>query len=158
MNKTNKTKIICISGVTMAMYIAIMFATQHFAFLAFQVRIATALYSLSYIFPFLVLPLALANGLANFMGGLGILDLIGGFIVGLITSGGVYYVRRAKLPPVLIIPIIILGPALIVPVWLSYLIGVPYFTLVISLSLGQTPPAIAGYILVKMLERHLERM
>jgi len=135
-----------------------MFATQHFAFGAYQIRIATALYSLSYIFPFLIFPLGLANGLGNFMGGLGVFDVAGGFIAGIITGGGVYFIRRAKLPGLLIIPVIILGPALIVPVWLSYLIGVPYHILVISLSIGQIIPAFVGYILVKMLEKHMERM
>ena len=153
-----KVRIICFSGVTIALYIAIMFATAHFAFGAYQIRIATALYSLSYIFPFLVIPLGFANGLGNFMGGLGILDLAGGLVVGLITSGGVYLVKRFKLPKLLIIPIIILGPALIVPIWLSYLIGVPYHVLVISLSVGQATPAIIGYLLVTMLEKHIERM
>ena len=154
----SKTKTVCLSGVVMAMYIAVMFATQHFAFGAYQIRIATALYALSYLFPFLVLPLGLANGLANFMGGLGILDLIGGLIVGLITGGGVYIVKRKRLPKFLIIPVIIFGPALIVPIWLSYLLGVPYHVLVISLSIGQTLPAIVGYTLVKLLEKHVERM
>ena len=159
MNNLNKTKIICISGLIIAMYIVIMFATQHFAFGAYQIRIATALYSLSYLFPFLVLPLALANSLSNFLfGALGIFDIFGGFIVGIITAGGVYFVRRTKLPAIFIIPIIIAGPALIVPIWLSGLIGIPYFALVINLSIGQTIPAVVGYLLVKMLNKHLERM
>ena len=155
----NKTKKVCISGLIIAIYIVTMFASQHFAFMAYQIRIATALYSLSYLFSFLVLPLALANGLSNFLfGGLGIFDIFGGFIVGIITSGGIYLVKLCKLPAILIIPIIILGPALIVPIWLSGLTGLPYFALAISLSIGQATPAVAGYLLVKILNKHMERM
>jgi len=135
-----------------------MFVTQAFAFGAYQIRIATALYSLSYVFPFLVLPLALANGLGNSLGGFGILDLAGGFIVGIITSGTVYLTRRFKLPMILIIPTIILGPALIVPIWLSRLLGIPYIMLVLSIGIGQVTPAILGYILIKVFGNHIERM
>jgi len=154
----SKTKMICISGVVMAMYIVIMFATQGFAFGAYQIRIATALYALSYPLPFLVLPLALANMLANAMGPMGIWDMLGGFVIGLITSGGVYLVRRFHWPMILVIPVIILAPAFIVPIWLSYILGVPYFMLVISLAIGQTLPAIVGYLLIKILSNHVKRM
>ncbi|MCL2422268.1 MAG: QueT transporter family protein [Defluviitaleaceae bacterium] len=154
----NKTKIICISGIIMAMYIAIMFATQGFAFGAYQIRIATALYALSYTFPFLVLPLALANMLANAMGPMGVWDMLGGFAIGLITSGGVYLVRRFNWPMLLVIPIIILAPALVVPIWLSYILSLPYFALVISIGIGQILPAIVGYLLIKMLGTHVKRM
>ena len=150
----NKTKKLCISGVIMAMYIAIMFATQGFAFGAYQIRIATALYALSYTFPFLVIPLALANTLANSMGPMGVLDMVGGFIIGIITSGGVYLVRRFNLPMILVIPVIILAPALVVPIWLSYILNIPYTALVISLAIGQTLPAIVGYMLIKIFDIH----
>ena len=153
-----KTRIICISGVTMAMYIVIMLATQGFAFGAYQIRIATALYSLGYVFPFLVVPLALANSLANSMGPFGVFDLVGGFVVGIVTSGGVYLVRRFGLPAVLVIPVIIFAPAFVVPIWLSYLLNLPYLMLVVSISIGQIVPAVVGYLLIKMLGKHAERM
>ena len=160
MNKNiSKTKKLCISGIVIAMYVIIMFFTQHFAFLQFQIRIATALYSLSYIFPFLIVPIGLANALSNFMmGGLGPPDVIGGFIAGIVISSAVYLIRRFKLPMILIIPTIILGNGLIVPIWLSYLIGVPYFVLAISISIGQIPSGITAYLLIKLLDRHMERM
>ena len=54
-----------LSAVVMAAYVAVMYLTQSFAFGAVQIRIATALYALAYLFPFLTLPLALANSLSN---------------------------------------------------------------------------------------------
>ena len=147
-----QTKILCISAVIIALYAAVMFFTQSFAFGAYQVRIATGLYSLSYIFPFLIIPLGLANSLSNIlMGGLGVLDIIGGALVGFITSGGVYLVRRLKLNDLLVIPVIILGPGLIVPIWLSRILELPYYMLAASLCIGQVLPAVTGYMLVKIL-------
>ncbi len=46
---------------------------------------------------------------------------------------------------------IILVPALCVPLWLSPLVGVPYWALVINLLIGQTIPGIVGATLVKAL-------
>ena len=144
-------KILCISAVAIALYAAVMFFTQTFAFGAYQIRIATGLYSLSYFFPFLVVPLGLANSVSNILlGGLGILDIIGGALVGFITSGGVYFVRKFRLNDLLVIPVIILGPGLIVPVWLSYILGLPYYMLAVSLCIGQILPAATGYLLVKI--------
>lgn len=154
MNKTlNKTTILTLSALIIALYVVLMFATQSFAFGAYQVRVATGLYSLSYLFPFLVIPLGLANFLSNFLGSLGIWDIIGGGLVGIITSGCVYLLRRFKLPALLIIPVIILGPGLIVPLWLSPILRISYPALVISLCIGQAPPAVLGYLLIKLLAK-----
>ena len=52
-NTMTKTRKITISAIVIALYVVIMVITQSFAFGAIQVRLATSLYSLSYIFPFL---------------------------------------------------------------------------------------------------------
>ena len=161
MKKCNTRKL-TFSALIAAGYIAIMYATQGFAFGPIQMRVATALYATSYLFPFLVAPLALANMLSNtLMGGLGIFDIAGGLIVGLVTAGLVALPGKFKRPMWLVIPPIILAPAFIVSVWLSYLFGLPdwhlvahpYWAMVINLALGQTPPAILGYILIKALSK-----
>lgn len=156
----SSTKKLCISGIVIAMYIVVMFFTQSFAFLQFQIRIATVIYSFSYIFPFLILPIGLANGLSNLLmgGGLGALDVIGGFFAGIIVSWLAYLVRRYRLPRILIIPIIVLGNGLIVPIWLSHLIGVPYFTLAISVAVGQIPSGVIAYILLPILDEHMKKI
>ena len=137
-----------------AAYIAVMYVTQGFAFLQFQMRVATALYALAYLFPFLVVPLALANSLANLlMGGLGFFDIVGGFLVGIVTAGGTALLRRGGLPMWLVVVPIALGPALIVPLWLSSLIGVPYWTLVLSITPPQAACGVIGYILIQALSR-----
>ena len=54
--KLNTTQKLVLSAIMMALYIAILFVSQAISFGAVQMRLATALYGLTYIFPFLVLP------------------------------------------------------------------------------------------------------
>jgi len=100
----------------------------------------------------------LANAISNAAGPMGILDIIGGFVIGIITSGGVYLVRRFNLTMLLVIPIIILAPAFVVPIWLSRILNVPYIVLVVNIAIGQIIPAIVGYLLIRALSTHVERM
>lgn len=45
-------------------------------------------------------------------------------------------------------------PALVVSLWLSYLLNLPYLVLVSSLAVGQLPPAICGVLLIQALRQH----
>lgn len=150
----SKTQKLAISGAIMAIYIVILCLTQNFSFGAYQIRIATACYALSYLFPFLVFPLGLANFIANMLfGGLGILDMIGGCLVGIVTTALIVWIRKKGWNLWLIVIPIILIPGLCVPIWLSYLLKIPYSALAVSLCIGQVIPAICGPILVKALQR-----
>ena len=89
-NKISVKKI-TISGLVIAIYIVIMYLTQSFAFGQYQIRIATSLYAMAAVHPFLIVPLGLANFLSNtLMGGLGLPDMIGGLIAGIITASLCY--------------------------------------------------------------------
>lgn len=150
----SKVRNLTLSALVIAMYLVVMYLTQGFAFGQYQVRIATALYALSALFPFLIVPLGLANLLSNvLMGGLGPLDMLGGAFAGLVTSGLVYRIHARRLNDWLLAVPILLCPGLLVPIWLSQLIGVPYSVLAISITVGQVIPAIVGVLLVKQL-RH----
>ena len=150
----NLTRKVTIAGLVMAAYVVIMFYTQSFAFGQYQVRIATALYGMSAIFPFLVIPMGLANLLSNtIMGGLGVLDIVGGTCVGIVSSGLIVLVKKQHLPNYLIAVIITLVPGLGVPIWLSILLNIPYLVLAPSLVIGQIIPGIAGACLVTALEK-----
>ena len=154
MNNLSKTQKLAFSGVVIALYIVVMYLTQSFAFGQYQVRIATAIYATAYLFPFLVLPLALSNLLANMvMGGLGFFDIVGGGIVGLLTAGCCALLGKKKLTPWTVIAPITLIPALGVSLWLSSLLGVPYWVLAGSLLVGQLICGIAGALLVQALKR-----
>ena len=141
------------SGLMIALYVTVLYLTQSFSFGAYQIRIATSLYALAYLFPFLVVPLGLANAIGNIFGGLGILDLVGGFAAGLATTGLEVLIRRANLPLWLCALPILLVPGLGVPIWLSYLLELPYWPLALSLVIGQIVPAICGVGLIHLCKR-----
>ena len=125
MVKENMSKVqkLTVSAMVMALYVVVLYFTQSFSFGAYQIRIATALYALAYLFPFLVLPLGFANFIANFLfGGLGLLDWFGGCFVGIIVTAIIVLIRRKGWSRWLMILPIILVPGLGVPSYLSYLL------------------------------------
>ena len=158
MVKGNMSKVqkLTVSAMVMALYVVVLYFTQSFSFGAYQIRIATALYALAYLFPFLVLPLGFANFIANFLfGGLGLLDWFGGCFVGIIVTAIIVLIRRKGWSRWLMILPIILVPGLGVPSYLSYLLHVPYSVLATSLCIGQSVPAVCGVVLVNVLQRAL---
>ena len=159
MVKENMSKVqkLTVSAMVMALYVVVLYFTQSFSFGAYQIRIATALYALAYLFPFLVLPLGFANFIANFLfGGLGLLDWFGGCFVGIIVTAIIVLIRRKGWSRWLMILPIILVPGLGVPSYLSYLLHVPYSVLATSLCIGQSVPAVCGVVLVNVLQRALD--
>ena len=158
MVKENMSKVqkLTVSAMVMSLYVVVLYFTQSFSFGAYQIRIATALYALAYLFPFLVLPLGFANFIANFLfGGLGLLDWFGGCFVGIIVTAIIVLIRRKGWSRWLMILPIILVPGLGVPSYLSYLLHVPYSVLATSLCIGQSVPAVCGVVLVNVLQRAL---
>lgn len=154
MNHLSQTHKITISGVVMAIYIVLMYFTQSFAFGQYQVRIATAIYGAAYLFPFLVIPLGLSNLLSNMlMGGLGFFDIVGGGLAGLATAGACALLGKKGLSPWLTALPITLIPALGVSLWLSGILGVPYWLLAGSLLVGQAIAGVVGAVLVNALKR-----
>ncbi len=153
MKNLTQTQKLTISGAVMAIYIVVMYFTQSFAFGQYQVRIATAIYGTAYLFPFLVVPLGLSNLLSNMvMGGLGFYDIVGGGVVGLLTAGCCALLGKRKVTEWSVILPITLIPALVVSIWLSKLIGVPYIALAGSLLMGQAIAGVVGALLVKALK------
>lgn len=151
------TRALTASGIVIAIYIIVMYLTRSFSFGQYQMRIATSLYALASIYPFLILPLGFSNFLSNIMfGGLGPLDSLGGFAVGVLTSVSCFYLRKINLWLVAL-PIIII-PTLLVPIWLAYLLCAPYLVLVISVGIGQTVPAVLAVFLVRYLEKPLSKL
>lgn len=156
MKKYTQTQKLTIAGISIALYIAVMMCTQTFAFGQYQVRIATALYGLSAVFPFLIVPFGVANVISNtVMGGLGPIDMLGGGIVGMATTAAIVLAKRHGCGNWCIWLAITLVPGLGVPVWLSVLLGLPYWLLASSLLAGQFICGAAGAALVTALEKTL---
>lgn len=127
------------SGIVIALYVVILFMTQSFSFGAYQIRIVTSLYALSYLFPFLVIPLGLANFIANMLEVSASLTWSEVLFVPLVTSGICH--ADQKIPPCLRFMIffpITLVPGLGVALWLSPMVHMPYGALALSLCIGQT--------------------
>jgi len=148
----SKTKKLTFSAIIMAIYIILMYLTQSFAFGQIQVRIATALYALAAPFPFLILPLGLANGLSNLFLSTPI-DAICGFAIGLITSYTVHFIRKSKLSDYFIFLPICLIVGLGVPIWLSIMLNIPYWFLALNLLIGQAICGIIGVFLLKVVKK-----
>ena len=154
LNNLSRTQKLTVSAMVMAMYVVIMYLTQSFAFGAYQIRIATSLYALSYSCPFLIVPLGLANMISNVLcGGLGPMDMIGGGIAGILTAGMIALIRKLDLNRLLIVPAITFIPGLLVPIWLSYLLNLPYLPLATSLCVGQAVCGVVGYLMIQALEK-----
>lgn len=148
-----KTKKLTVSAMFIALYVLVMYCTSGFAFGAVQIRIATAIYAFSYFFPFLIIPLGVANLLSNILfGTLGILDMIGGFLVGIATTGLIALIRRLNRSSLLVALPIILIPGLGVATYLSYLLRLPYLIMAGQLLLGQIIPGIVGAALIKVFQ------
>lgn len=151
--KISNTQRIAVSGVVIALYAVLMYFAQGFAFGQYQIRIATALYALNGAMPFLIVPLGIANMLSNtLMGGMGIYDIGGGFLVGVVTGAAVYLIKKLKLNDWFAAAPLVLGPGFIVPIWLSKILNIPYSALAISLCIGQIVPAILGVIILKQVK------
>lgn len=154
MKNLSRTQKLTVAALCMALYLVVMMCTQSFAFGQYQVRIATALYGLSAIFPFLIIPFGLVNVLANtLMGGLGPLDMLGGGLVGIVTSLAIVCAKRCHLGNWSIMLCITLIPGLGVPVWLSILLDLPYWLLASTILVGQFISGCVGMALVSALER-----
>lgn len=144
-----------ISAMVIAAYLAIIFFTAGISFGAYQIRIATALYALAYCFPFLVIPMGIANFFANLLfGGLGIIDMIGGSLVGMIVTFLLVQIKIRTLPIWLAFFPIVLVPALGVGLWLAPLLHIPYTAVVSSIAIGQIIPAGIGVFFIHTFIRY----
>lgn len=144
------TRKIAISGLAMAAYVASTLLLGSISYGQIQVRLSTGLYVLAHFYPFLVIPLGLANAIANFFGPFGIYDALGGFVAGTLTSWAVTRMKHDLLIP---LPVALIVPA-VVGSYLFLLLKVPFLVLFPYLLAGQTIAAYtSGLILVKVFRR-----
>lgn len=121
-------------------------------------RLASFLYALAYLYPFLIFPLAFANFLSTALtGGFGIFDMIGGFCVGLLTGGSILLIRKFNWNEWLVGLPIFLFAGLLMPVWIGFIAHVSYELLAPWTLLIQILPAVLGVILMKQLKKVLPK-
>ena len=154
MQASSKYSKLTLSGIYVALFLVVMLCTQSFAFGQYQIRIATALYGLSALFPFLILPSCVANVLSNtLMGGLGILDIVGGGLVGLMTTSLIVFGKKHGCGNWIVFLAVTFIPGLLVPTWLSVILNIPYWILASSVLVGQAICGVFSFMLVGALEK-----
>ena len=151
MNTENltKTQKLAVSGMVTALYLAVLYAPEHL------LRPGADSDRHRPLRAGVPLPFDPALGLANLLsnllfGGLGVLDMAGGFFVGIATTWLIAQVRRRGLSPWLTGLPILLVPGLCVPMWLSYLLHLALPALAASVVAGQAVPAVCGAALVRL--------
>lgn len=154
MQAKSKYSQLTLSGIYIALFLVVMVCTQSFAFGQYQIRIATALYGLSALFPFLVIPACVANVLSNtLMGGLGIMDIVGGGLVGLLTTSLIVFGKKQGWGNWIVFLAVTFIPGLCVPMWLSVILNIPYWILASSVLVGQAICGVFSFMLVGALEK-----
>ena len=120
-----------------------------------QVRIAEALVILPFIDPSAIMGLFLGCILANVIGPLGMIDIIGGSLCTLIAAYLTHKVKNPKLAP--------LPPVLInafgVSIYLHLLFDLPYWITVLYIGLGEVIACyVLGYPLLILLIKNKKRL
>ena len=131
----------------------IIFATISYG--PIQIRIAEALVDLPFIDPSAIMGLFLGCILANVIGPLGMIDIIGGSLCTLIAAYLTYKVKNPKLAP--------LPPVLInafgVSIYLHLLFDLPYWITVLYIGLGEVIACyVLGYPLLILLIKNKKRL
>lgn len=127
------------------------------SFATYQIRVADALLPLSILFGWpAVLGLSLGCALANFFGGLGPIDVIGGSAANFAASFLAWKIGSASFPGSRIAAVIvqIIVVTLIVGGYLSYLFGLPLTLSLLGILVGSgIAIGILGYALLNILAR-----
>jgi len=133
------TRQLALSGILAALYVVLTISFGVFSYGPLQVRFAAGLCTLAAPYPFLILPLGIATGMANIMGGYGLWDVGGGAVATMAACYGCYLLRRWRYLIPLAIPVI---SAPILAGYLHILFGLPFLWTMLYIAIGQT---IAAY-------------
>ena len=133
------TKDLALASIISALYIIITISFGAFSYGPIQVRFAAGLCTLAGPYPFLILPLGIATGLANIMGGYGLVDVGGGAVATMAACAGCYLLRRWRWLSPIAIPLL---SAPILAGYLHLLFGLPFLWTMLYIGIGQT---IAAY-------------
>jgi len=139
------------AAIIAALYVALTVLLMPISFYAFQIRVAEALTVLPFIFPEAVWGLFIGCLIANFFGGLGILDIAVGSTLTLIAAFLTMHLAKTNKPVLAPLPPLILN-AFGVSAYLMFLIAPPplpfhiptYFLFVITIGFGEF---VATYII-----------
>ena len=145
------TKKIARGAAITALYVVITYFLAPVSFGPIQFRAAEALTVLPIIFPEAVPALFLGVLLANVIGGLGMVDIVGGSLVTLIAAYVTYRNRDnifAYLSPILF-------NAFLISIYLHLLFDLPYWITVLQIGVSEAVVVVVlGVPLIKYLKKH----
>lgn len=145
------TKKIARGAVITALYVVITYFLAPLSFGPLQFRAAEALTVLPMIFPEAVPALFLAVLLANVIGGLGMVDIVGGSLVTLLAAYVTYKNRDnilAYLSPIIF-------NAFLISIYLHLLFGLPYWLNVIQIAISEAAVILVlGVPLINYLKKY----
>ena len=92
------TRKLTISAMVVALYIVVLYLTQSVSFWSVSNSYSNIIICTCLCLSVLVIPMGIGNLISNFLfGGLGILDMMGGFGVGILTTGIIVGMRKLGL-------------------------------------------------------------
>ncbi len=145
-----QTKQLVRGGIIAAIYVVLTMLLAPISFQAIQLRISEALTVLPILFPEAVPALFVGVLISNILGGLGIVDILGGSLTTLIAAYVTYKYRKsiiAYLSPVVF-------NAFLISLYLHLLFDLPYWLTVISIGVSEALVVfIVGYPLIQYLKK-----
>ncbi len=141
-------------AMVVGLYVIITYLLAPISFGPLQFRAAEALTVLPIIYPEAIPALFVAVLLANILGGLGLIDIIGGSLVTLLAAYLTYKFRKSFLA--YLSPIILNG--VLISIYLHILFGLPYWLTVIQIAASEAVVVfLIGYPLIKYLKSRLNK-
>lgn len=155
--KVNSTREIALAIIFASLYALAVIALAPISFNIFQVRIADSLLPLSIIFGWpSVLGITMGTIVANFFGGLGIIDVVGGAIANFIATLLAWKIGFKKTEGSKVFAIVteILVVTLVVGSYLSFLFNIPILVGLFGIMIGSIISiGFLGYLLLTLISR-----
>jgi len=149
-----RTKVITRGAMITGLYIVITYILAPVSFGPLQFRLAEALTVLPILYPEAVPALFLGVMLANIIGGLGMVDIIGGSLVTLLAAAVTYKFRFSFIA--YLSPIVFNG--VLVSLYLSVLFEIPYWITALQITASQAVVVLFfGYPLIKFLRARKDK-
>ncbi len=141
-------------GVVAAVYAGLTVAFAPISYGPVQFRVSEALTVLPFLYPYTVWGLFLGCLLANYFGGLGVYDVVGGSLLTLLAGYLTSKMPKDYLAPLPPVVVNMFGVA----VYLHWLFNMPYFLTAAYIGLGEGVVVYAlGYPFLKWIERQKKR-
>lgn len=147
------TKFLTRGALIAGLYIIITYILSPFSFGPLQFRLSEALTVLPILYPEAIPALFIGVLLSNIIGGLGLVDIIGGSLVTLLASYITYRFRKSIIA--YLSPIVLNG--FLISLYLHVLFDIPYWITVIQIAISEAVVVLlVGYPLIQYLQKKVK--